>query len=401
MSVALLGTSFGIYRTVQRAFDELVRSQALALLGSVRDHLRLASGEVDAAALDELLGELHDRGLRHISLGDGVLTSGQATITHPIAGRGRLRLAIVGSRARITARQRRPRWGRWRPPAPPVQRLLRSMTLELEPTLALRMRAQAQRSLGISAIVASLMIGLALIAARWTRRRQELEQQLEARRRLAALGQMSAVLAHEIRNPLASLKGHAQLLEELLEASDAKTSRKAGQVVHEAQRLEALTNELLEFVRTGAIELSAAAPLALVEEVAAEHAERVEIEDRGAPDEWPLDADRMRRALRNLLDNALQASPEGAIVTIAVAQQAGGLAITVRDRGGGVPPGEEEAIFEPFHTKRSRGTGLGLAVARQIVEAHGGTLTARNEPGGGACFSVLLPARPARPGSGA
>jgi hypothetical protein len=166
---------------VNGAFLQLVRSQAFALGGSVRDRLRLARGAPDAALLADIVEQLEGRGLRFVSLGGGALTAGRAEVTTPPIERGaRWRLAISGSRVRMSMRRPRPpgfrRFRRWRPPEVSLRRLLREMTLEFEPTLALAMRAQARRSLAISGAVALVMIALAWVGARWTRRRQELEQ---------------------------------------------------------------------------------------------------------------------------------------------------------------------------------------------------------------------------------
>src|SRR5439155_21048299 len=121
-------------------------------------------------------------------------------------------------------------------------------------------------------------------------------------RRLASLGEMSAVLAHEIRNPLASLKGNAQLLAAMLPADD-KPRAKADRVVDEALRLEQLTSDLLAFVRTGELQRAAVDPAQLVREAAAGLA--VEVDGTGAPRAWSLDAARMRQVVVNLLDNAV------------------------------------------------------------------------------------------------
>jgi two-component system sensor histidine kinase HydH len=100
----------------------------------------------------------------------------------------------------------------------------------------------------------------------------------------------------------------------------------------------------------------------------------------------------MEEVLVNLLRNARDASLAGMAIDVGLEIQADRfLAIQVRDRGEGLAPGEEERVFEPFYTRRVKGTGLGLALARRIVEGHGGTITARNHPDGGAVFSVRLP----------
>jgi two-component system sensor histidine kinase HydH len=220
----------------------------------------------------------------------------------------------------------------------------------------------------------------------WLRQREQLAARVAHDRRLAALGEMSAVMAHEIRNPLASLKGHAQLLVENLEGSERERV-KAQRVVDEAIRLERLTNDLLEFARTGRIERAPCDPAEVLRSAAASF-ESVALETAGAPARWSLDAGRMAQVLTNLLGNAVQAGGE---VTASVAAEGGRLVYRVRDRGPGLPTGDAARLFEPFHTTRAAGVGLGLAVAHRMVELHGGTLAARNHPGGGAELTVTIP----------
>jgi two-component system sensor histidine kinase HydH len=220
--------------------------------------------------------------------------------------------------------------------------------------------------------------------------REAVERGLEHERRLAALGEMSAVMAHEIRNPLASLKGHTQLLTELL-APESRERAKAELVLDEALRLERLTTDLLDFVRPQDVARTQAVPAELVRSAVAQMDHpAMEFDDAGASETWSLDGPRMQRALLNLLRNAVQASPQRP-VRVFLRREAGHLVLLVRDEGPGIAPGEETAIFEPFKTTRVRGTGLGLAIARGIVEAHGGSISARNHPDGGAEFRVTIP----------
>jgi two-component system sensor histidine kinase HydH len=222
-------------------------------------------------------------------------------------------------------------------------------------------------------------------------RRNAEERARERERRLATLGEMSAVLAHEIKNPLASLKGNAQLLARSLPEGE-KPRAKADRIVDEAVRLEHLTNDLLAFARSGEIKIVEADPAALLRDAAAATAgDRVAIDDGGAPRSWPLDADRLRQVLVNLLENAAEIS-EGPIEA-AVTRAGAGLRFTVRDHGPGLPAEDLERLFEPFFTKRTRGTGLGLAVCKRLVELHGGTIAARNAAGGGAELVIDLPRR--------
>ena len=112
-----------------------------------------------------------------------------------------------------------------------------------------------------------------------------------------------------------------------------------------------------------------------------------------APEGWIMDAQRMQQVLANLLHNAVEASPEGAPIDVTASMEGPSLVLSFRDQGEGIADENLDRIFEPFFTTRTRGTGLGLAVARRIVELHGGTLTARTVPGGGAEFRVTLTER--------
>ena len=202
---------------------------------------------------------------------------------------------------------------------------------------------------------------------------------------------MSAVLAHEIRNPLASLKGNAQLLAAMLakraDAPDGdKLTAKAGRVVDEAVRLERLTQDLLSFVRTGEITRAPARVSTLARDAAA--AVSAEILVSAVDADVSLDAARMHQVLVNLLENAVAAGPP---VRLTATRERGTLVIEVTDGGTGVPVEDREKVFEPFFTNKTQGTGLGLAIARRVVELHRGTLTVGDAPGGGARFRIEIP----------
>ncbi|MEZ4394886.1 MAG: HAMP domain-containing sensor histidine kinase [Polyangiales bacterium] len=260
------------------------------------------------------------------------------------------------------------------------------------PLLVLEFDARASRDLsaarrsvigaGLAALVALLALGA--YARGLLRDREAIAARLEHSRRLASLGEMSAVLAHEIRNPLASLKGHAQLLEERVEGDD-RLSRQASRVVTEAKRLEKLVEELLTFARSGTLERSAVSPVVWAREALA--GMDLAVIDDGAPTRCVLDAARLGEALQNLARNALEA---GGPVEVRLGTFAEALEIEVLDRGPGLAPGEEDAVFEPFHSRKVQGTGLGLAIARRTVALHGGSLRASNRHDGGACFRVRL-----------
>jgi len=268
------------------------------------------------------------------------------------------------------------------------------IVLEFEPRLALDLQHRARRDL-----IASLAVAAALLVSAWVfhrlRRRARLaEQKLAERRHLAALGELSAVLAHEIRNPLASLKGHAQLLEEQL-VDEPRRHAKAHRVVDEAIRLERLTNTLLDFARADRIAPGPASPTDVARR-AAELTEpgRVIVDAGAAPEHWTFDAMRIEQALVNLVRNALQASAAPAEVLLTVADDGEGLRFTIADRGPGVPSEMRPRLFEPFVTGRLEGTGLGLAVVRRVVEMHGGKVSIDRRAGGGSVFVLWLPPVP-------
>jgi two-component system sensor histidine kinase HydH len=254
--------------------------------------------------------------------------------------------------------------------------------------------ARAHQALVLAWIGAGILTLATLLFWRTSLRYDAIRQRLEEQRRLALLGEMSAVLAHEIRNPLASLKGHAQLLAERMSEGTAER-RKADRIVDEAKRLEVLTNDLLDFARSGPLDLRPVDPAAVLRASAADLPHGAVIVDSSkAPDSWILDERRFGYAvLANLLRNAVQASPPNRPAHASVFVENGSLVYVVQDHGEGLPVGQEARIFDPFFTTRTTGTGLGLALARRIVELHGGHISAMNASTGGAVFRVELPRR--------
>jgi two-component system sensor histidine kinase HydH len=242
-------------------------------------------------------------------------------------------------------------------------------------------------ALGVGA--AGLLVGAAVVFWRRARRDDALAAELAQKERLASLGMMSAVLAHEIKNPLAALKGHAQLLVEVL-PDGSRPRAQADQVVDAAMRLQGLVGSLLEFVRDGPLDRAPTDPAALPRRAAADAAPGARLDLDGAPPAWSLDAVRVEQVLTNLLRNAAQAAPRGA-VEAAVHVAAGELRFVVRDDGPGLPAGEAERIFDPFYTTKARGVGLGLTLARRVVELHHGRITAVTRPAGGAELTVTIP----------
>jgi signal transduction histidine kinase len=230
-------------------------------------------------------------------------------------------------------------------------------------------------------------------AAEERRRAEEARWRQES---LARMGEMAAVVAHEVRNPLAGIKGVLQIVGQRLPA-DSGERRAVQEAMLRLDSLKALTEELLLFTRPRSPE---PAPLGLGQ-LARETAKLLgadrglaglTIETRGDPGELRGDPRQLRTVVANLLRNAAEATGGKGHVVVEVRDRAEEVELSVEDDGPGVPEEHRERIFEPFFTTRARGTGLGLAIVRSVVEAHGGRVVAEAaHGGGGARFRVTLP----------
>ena len=383
IGVALLATVLSTRSSVINASDAVRRGQALAIEQAVRADLADLEAVPSEEDLARILRDHTNEGLRYLGMVEGrgriVASAGDPVGDSTEESRT---MHEVGDRVRLTLRAfRRMKAG---------GRVARYV-VEVEPVQANALRDNATLTLGIGALAAASLLGVAIVLVRREARRAREERERERERRLAHLGEMSAVLAHEIKNPLASLKGNAQLLSQMLAKAlpeGDKPRSKADRIVDEAVRLETLTNDLLKFVRTGEIHRTPTDPAALVREAAQSVPGEVTVDTANAPASWPLDAGRIREVVVNLIDNAVAA---GAPVSAAVRADGKHLVIEVSDHGPGVPEDARETIFEPFHTTKTHGTGLGLAVARRVVESHGGTLSVTSAPSGGALFRAEIP----------
>ena len=232
------------------------------------------------------------------------------------------------------------------------------------------------------------------------------EAQAEVRRseRLAALGQLTAGLAHELRNPLGTMKSSAELLGRQVARENEIAKEMAGYIVTEVDRTNSLITRFLDFARPQHLRLETGDITALLDSVVQRFdresgaATSVSVYKNYSPDipAVAFDGELLERALLNLLVNAAQASPAGSSVTVktqAVETSAGpGVEIAVIDRGSGIDPKHLENIFNPFFTTKSTGVGLGLAIVSKIIDEHGGQITVESTPGEGSIFRVYLPA---------
>jgi len=227
---------------------------------------------------------------------------------------------------------------------------------------------------------------------------RRLEEEVARSRRLASLGSLAAGVAHEIRNPLSSIKGFATWFRERYQ--DNPEDRETAEVmIREVDRLNRVITQLLEFARPLTMDrvptlLSAVIRHALKMVEGEAHRKGIGIETDLLPEigEIPLDADRMTQVFLNLFQNAIAAMDAGGILRVSLARRdERTVRITVADTGIGIPKEDLPWVFDPYFTTRSSGTGLGLAIVHKIVEAHGGEVRLESEPGKGATATILLP----------
>jgi two-component system, NtrC family, sensor histidine kinase HydH len=255
---------------------------------------------------------------------------------------------------------------------------------------------------GSSLALAGFLAGYALEMRRLI---QEQMEQIAATRarlaqaeRLAAAGELAAAITHEVRTPLAIIRSAAQSLIETLATEDAEARQACGFITDEIDRLANVVSSLSGFARPPQLrprpvairELFDRALLLAREDLTQKRASVHRAEAAGLRHP-SIDPDLMCQVLLCLLSNAAEAVPSGGNITLEATGRNGAIELAVADSGPGVPQELRERVFEPFFTTRSRGVGLGLAVARQIVHAHGGKMEVGAAPAGGARFSVRLP----------
>ena len=222
---------------------------------------------------------------------------------------------------------------------------------------------------------------------------REREAQLVASERLAAIGQLAAGVAHEVNNPIGIIRGYLRTM--IPEARDATLREELAILDEEAHACQRIVEDLVTFARTRDLRRAPIEVATLTTEVARRleasgelHGARVDVDLEAG--RISADAGRVRQLLANLLRNASEAC-HGGLIEVAGRVDGTDYRLEVSDRGPGVREPEREKIFEPFYGERAEGSGLGLAVCRGIVLAHGGSIRAMSRIGGGASFVVLLP----------
>ena len=224
----------------------------------------------------------------------------------------------------------------------------------------------------------------------------EIEGQLRRADRLSALGELSAGMAHEIRNPLGSIKGTAEILRDGVAPDDPKLEF-ADILIKEVDRLNKVLEDFLRFARPEPVEHGRFSPNKAIEEVLEltrqqALSNRVEVEVVLAEDiEIPGRGEQIQQALLNLVLNALQVMPDGGQLKVSSTVHGNEVGIHVSDSGPGIAMEDRERIFNPFVTTRDSGTGLGLAITQRIIQGHDGHINLESTLGHGSSFTLCLP----------
>jgi signal transduction histidine kinase len=411
-----VGTAFVAYRGMRSAFEressqrlqqlaELAASQlsrddladarrtgpegtGLLALQAQLDALCAATGLANAAVLDDSGHVLYDVRAGLVEPGSA---SAYDSLAHAVLARARAGASVSlppfrrgGSEARAAA-------------APVPASAGAVLVTEATPTWD-AVLARLRRDLTLLAAVSVLAVAaLAALVMRANAAQLALERRLSRSENLAAMGRMTATLAHEIKNPLAIIRGSAKRLTKL----DPEALSMADSVVEEVDRLSATVNRYLQFARgsgpaadaTGDAAGTLAATLDLVEGEFRARGCVLEREGAFEPARVPLDDAALKQVWLNLVQNALEAIPQGGRVRVSCARGAERVAVRVADDGTGIPADVLARLGEPFFTTRAMGTGLGLYLSRQLVQGAGGSLGLQSRPGAGTIVTVELPLR--------
>ncbi len=227
--------------------------------------------------------------------------------------------------------------------------------------------------------------------------RIRLKEQLNRAQRLSALGEMIAGISHEIRNPLGIIRSSAELLKKKMAAVDPSNAF-PNIIVEEATRLNLIITDFLEYAKPKAPQMTVCRLQRILEKSIAFLSGQFqqtghEIESSYEKDlpEIMMDFDMMHQAFLNILINAMQAMPEGGKIRIDARSNGDAAVISFEDEGKGIPESALAQVWDPFFTTKETGTGLGLGIVKNIVEAHGGSVDIRNGPQGGAVVTIRLP----------
>jgi len=227
---------------------------------------------------------------------------------------------------------------------------------------------------------------------------KELEADIKLKERLAAIGELSAGIAHEIRNPLSAIGGYSELLKKGL--SEDEIASAVDGIIKETKNLNRIVTNFLSFVRKPQPVFTETDINTLIKEIISmvsfdKNAERINFNIKALKPLPAIEADpfELKMAFSNIIQNAVQAMPNGGRLTVKSGIQYGRIFIEIADTGGGIPKEIGDRIFNPFFTTKEQGTGLGLAIAHKIIEAHDGKIEFKTMHGKGTTFIIRLPIR--------
>lgn len=255
---------------------------------------------------------------------------------------------------------------------------------------------RARFNMGV--LLLMLLVGwtLGIVLFRFVAREERHRADMARRERFARMGEMGATLAHEIRNPLAGIKGYAQVIQR--RPAEQRNAGFAGRIIAETVRLEHLVSELLAYAGTESYKMSPVdvgpvidSTVSLIRQEAEQLRVAIEI---GCAEGMRVSgsSDRLGQVLLNLLKNSLQAMPLGGVLKVAAESSGGNVVLDVTDSGEGISAADLPRVFNPFFTTKPRGTGIGLALCKKIVEEHKGRIHISSVPGQGTSVTVILPA---------
>jgi two-component system sensor histidine kinase HydH len=418
LSLGLVFVTIVNYRTAVRVAEETLRNQGVGLSLELAAEARSLRSQ-GAPALQALVEGQHRREVAFLAIMDrdgAVLAHSNPRLAgtriedaafHGVSETGQLtgRMVTLGTgeevyELTVPFHVPPPDMGGQFDTRKPRYRVLR---LALHTAPARQIVHHALIQVALVGVMVLVLVSLSAWQIRTLRQYLRLQEEAARQERLAALGGMAAVLAHEIRNPLGAIKGLAQFLGEK-QAADPPQLEMTQTIAQEATRLERLVNDLLTYARPRPPDrqptnlpgvLGEVLRLALPAAEAAGVVCRLDV-----PEEMPpitADPEQLKQLFGNLALNALQAMPKGGRLTLAVRSMDGKgskrkpVEVAVEDTGSGIPEADLPRVFEPFYTTRTKGTGLGLAICEQIVEAHGGTMRVARTGPGGTTILVALP----------
>jgi len=228
------------------------------------------------------------------------------------------------------------------------------------------------------------------------RKKEETEQKLQEAERFALMGKMAASIAHEIKNPLGSIKGAAQILNDQT-ITESEKMEFASIIEKEADRLDSVVKDFLSYSRPSPIHITEVDICQILNK--AQKQLRLQADRQGIKldlDARPMptvkaDGDKLHQVFLNVILNAIQAMTDGGKIIMRCHESDDNLIIEISDNGPGIRRPDLERIFDPFFSTKSQGTGLGLATARAIIAEHKGTINVESEIGKGAKFTIVLP----------